>query len=353
MELKTIGIIGAGKMGQDIFYFLTDYDFKIKWMCNEKSFMLQKEKFNKKIGQKQKRGMIDENEANYKRENIKIINDYNELKDCDFIIETITEDLDKKKDLFKLLDTIVNEKCIIVSNSSGINPVYLMSSKKRGCKIVGLHFFYPVKLINFFELNKTVETDDLTVKTIIEFAEKIDKKVLVLDDKNHYLLNKVFLDFQSEAFILKKELNLSFSQIDHVIRKYIFPIGVFEFFDHVGIDVMFNAVKNYISEFENKEYYKIMTDELELMINSGNLGIKTNKGFYDYPYESKKEEPAVSEKSEILIKERLISVFLKSFDKYQKSSKIKPEILNEFIKVYMHSNIGPLEMINKNINYSL
>ncbi|MBN2546636.1 MAG: 3-hydroxyacyl-CoA dehydrogenase family protein, partial [Spirochaetes bacterium] len=257
----------------------------------------------------------------------------------------ISEDIDKKKKLFSMLDNIVDDSCIFTTNTSSLKPDELAPSQKRSSNFAGLHFFYPVKMKSMLELNKSSKTDDLTIKKINNFAKKINKKIIILEDDNCFLLNKIFLDFQSEAFNLKDEFNLNFLQIDHIIRKSIFPIGVFEFFDSVGIDVMYSAIKNYIKDYNNREYYINMVNMLKSMINNNELGKKTKKGFYDYKESAKNDEHFVSENIEKIINKRLISVFLKSFSKFQKSSKIKSEILNECIKDYMSCDYGPLEMI--------
>ena len=166
-EIKTIGIIGEGKMGTNLFYYLLDFGFSIIWVCSEEADIEKIIKsFNKKLKRSLDTGIMDETSCSKVKVNTIITNDLLQLHQCDLIIEAVSEDLTIKKRLFKDLDRIVNKDCIFASNSSSFIPSELLASEYRKDKLVGLHFFYPVSLscsfVSFLILEAELHLNNLS-----------------------------------------------------------------------------------------------------------------------------------------------------------------------------------------------
>ena len=199
---------------------------------------------------------------------------------CELIIEAINEELQAKQKLFKILDAIVSHECILTSNSSSINPSLLIPSENRKEKFAGLHFFYPVALKNIVEVILVPGSSRETLQELTSFLESIHRRFLVLEEKDGFILNRIFLHFQNEAFLLVNEKKASIMQIDRIVREFFFPIGVFEFFDSVGIDIMLASVKNYSKNDPSKDRFHPLILQFEELVYQGRLGTKKNGGFY-------------------------------------------------------------------------
>ncbi len=360
-SIKSIGVIGEGKMGTDIFYYLNDFDFQLVWIYKEKNVKDQLiKKFNKKINRLLKANIIGQKKYNIKLNKTIISDNINELSNCDIIIEAIFEDLDKKKELFNELDKVLKTDCILATNSSSLIPSKLLTNKNRIDKIIGLHFFYPIKYKNIVEFISTKHTHENIIIIINDLLNKINITPLILNEENAFPLNKIFLDFQALAFNIYQEGILSFKEIDELVKENIFPIGVFEFFDSVGNDIMLASIKNYIENYNNKDFYKPLIKRLEILVKQKRLGIKTNQGFYSY--ENKEESNDKITKSEIktnqyktIIINKLKYIFINSSYKYVENKMCSLDEIEYAMKEYLGIENGPVnlsENIGKNLIYS-
>jgi len=347
-EIKKIGIIGSGKMGTDIFYYLNDFNYNLIWICQYAEMIPDlKKKFEKRISRMLKSEIIDNNLFNNKLNNTIITNDLNELAESDLIIEAIFEELNEKIKLFTDIDGIVKEDCIFATNSSSFIPskIFKEVSQKRKKRAIGLHFFYPVKLKNVTEVFVTDLNESDIIRIIDNFLEAIKKFHLIINENSRFNLNKLFLIFQNEAFITAKEFGLSYREIDNIIKQNIFPMGVFELFDNVGIDVIYPSVKEFVSGMVDNYYFNDLLTTLKKMIDENKLGIKTNIGFYDYNEKKiyKSEENINSDE----IIERLLYIYINSVYIFLE---MLPNCKNEIeyaIMEYMDLEQSPFKLSNE------
>ncbi len=291
--LNKIGILGSGRMGESIFYHLNDFDYSLVWIFRKPDLRDKAiEKLHKKLRRMHKAGAFDDQTYNDKIEKTLIASDMAELNNCDLIIETIVEDAGIKASLFRELDSAVKKDCIFVSNSSSIKPARICPDSERRERFAGLHFFFPVRFNKSVEIMGTDACLPGTIRSLKKFTEDIDKKALVLPEKGAFILNKVFIYTQAQAFWAYRDRILSFKEIDELIKEHIFTMGTFEFLDHVGLDVILSAAKNYLEDMEHKDFITITIEEVQKIVDKGNLGVKSGRGFYSYNKEEKDEEPA-------------------------------------------------------------
>ena len=295
-DINVIGIIGAGKMGTNLFHYLLDFDFPITWVCSKQSDPDKLIKsFQKKIKRLMDAGLLDENSFIEKQNNIRITNDLEQIHKCDLIIETITENLDLKSQLFRKLDKIAGENCIFVSNSSSFTLSELLPSESRKDKIIGLHFFYFVAMKNIVEVIVSDLTSNDVVKNVNQFLRTIHMDPLIQNEDHSFILNRIFLDLQNEAYLIVHEGAITIRQIDMLVKKHFSPVGVFDFCDSVGIDIMLTSVLNYIKNYPDMDRYLLFTNELQRLVGSNKSGIKTGEGFYTYPAEILSEEEVLND----------------------------------------------------------
>jgi len=339
--IQSVGIIGEGKMGSNIFYYLLDFDFQLVWIGSPESNKAEMQKvFEKKLKRKHDTGIISPDQYRQKKSEIIISTDLNQLADCDLIIEAIPENLEQKKSLFSHLDGIARPDCILTSNSSSINPGKLVPSEKRKQAFTGLHFFYPLGLKNIVEIIFPESVSREVRKKVSLFVEKIQKKYLVLDENNSFILNRIFLDFQNEAYHLVENKHLSMENLDDLVKKHFFPFGVFDFMDSVGLDTMLTAIKNYTVNYPHKNYYEPLIHLLEKKVALGQLGKKTGKGFY--PSDGI-ENPDQDFPAEDIV-HHLKQSFQSSAKRFTMQSHSPIHEMNDAIKEYFELEKGPFEI---------
>lgn len=261
--IHTIGIIGSGKMGSDIFNYLSDFNLQLIWFTrNESHRDILRKTYQKKIKRQLKHGIIS-NELFELRNNYQITDDLNKLENCDLVIESVIEELDVKQELFKKLETIVKPSCILASNSSSIISSELSEDLNYKNRLVGLHFFYPIAFKNVVEIILSEYTDEITIQKIKFFLDKIKRFYIEQNEKSAFILNRFLLQIQIEAFKILKEKNLGFKQLDDIAKEYIPEFGLFEVMDHVGHNTMYNAILNYSRFDSDKKKYQLLLNELQ------------------------------------------------------------------------------------------
>jgi len=315
---------------------LLDFGFSIVWVCSKNADTDKLIKsFNKKINRSLDAGIIDEITHSKLLTNTIITSDLQQLKHCDLIIEAIPENFDLKKQLFPELERIAPDDCILASNSSSINPSDLSSSLSRKNRVIGLHFFYPVALKNIVEIIVPSGTAEDEIERVKQFLSRIKRDYLLLLENCSFILNKIFLDFQNVAFLIVSEEDMTFSQMDTLIKKYLFPAGVFDFCDGVGNDTMLASVQNYTRDYPDKDHYHKFTLELERLVKENKTGVKSGAGFYSYPLEAADNDLSLNEIIVERVVEILRSTLSSSIYRFSSLSGIAPAILNDAMKEYL------------------
>lgn len=338
--MDKVGITGAGKMGTAIFNYLLDFNFELVWVCSERNDV---EKIRRQFSRRIKRwfdtAIIDQ--VRYETLTKTIITiDLNELRDCDLIIEAITENLGLKKELFLKLDKIVKPGAVFSSNSSSINPSEMAPPGRRAGQFAGLHFFYPVALKNIVEFTVTPYTTGDTRASIGSFLSRINRCFITLSEQNSFMLNKIFLDFQNEAFLMVQSGSCTFMQMDQLVKKHFFPFGVFDFCDSVGLDTMLASICNYTLEYPDKLHYMPLISFLKSLTAAGKTGVKSQEGFYKYPLEEiTLQEPADA----VSMVDHLRNTWLSSAKRFTLQANIPLEDANHAIREYFDLARGPFD----------
>ena len=283
-KIQKIGIIGSGKMGSDIFNYLSDYTYKLVWFTrNYEHKDILRETFEKKIKRQLKHGIISQDIFEL-RNSFKITSQLTDLSDCDLIIESVIEDQTIKTELFKTIETIVKPSCILASNSSSIVPSVYSEELNRKNRIAGIHFFYPMAIKNITELIFSNQTDELTKESLRLFLESIKRFTIEQDEQNAFMLNRFLLEIQIKAYELHQSTTIDFKEIDEIAKQIIPDFGLFEVIDQVGHQTMYNSILNYSKMDVNKAKYQPLLAELNNRITAKQ---NNNKLFYDPDSQSK------------------------------------------------------------------
>jgi 3-hydroxybutyryl-CoA dehydrogenase len=282
MEIKKTGVIGSGAMGNGIAHVfgLAGYDVTVVDMSQE---ILDKaiEKIKKNMGRQLKKEMITQADMDAALGRIKTSTKLDDVGDSDLAVEAVPEDMSLKKDIFKKLDAVCKNECILASNTSSISIAKIADATKRPEKVIGMHFMNPVPMMTLVEIVRGASTSEETVKTVREISEKLGKTPVTVKDSPGFVANRILMPMINEAVWSLKEGVAEAKDIDTVMKLGMnHPMGPLALADLIGLDVCRSILEVMYEGFKDKKYEPCPL--LKEKVEGGQLGRKTGKGFYDY-----------------------------------------------------------------------
>jgi 3-hydroxybutyryl-CoA dehydrogenase len=284
MEIKTIGVLGAGVMGNGIAQVAAQAGYNVIMRDIEQRFVDGGLKnIDKFLSKSVEKGKMTADQRNGIMGRIKGTTDMGAMKDADFIVEVIIEVMEVKKKVFAELDGITKPDVILSSNTSSMSITEIAAATKRPDKVVGMHFFNPVPLMKLVEVIRGVGTNDETTAVTIDLAKKLGKEpVEVKVDVPGFLANRLMIANAIEAIKLYEQGIASKEDIDKAAKLGLnYPMGPFELMDLTGIDINYHVMDYFYKELpkENKWDPPLA---IKNMVRAGFLGRKTGKGWYEY-----------------------------------------------------------------------
>ena len=282
MEVKTVGVYGAGLMGRGIAQVALEGGYDVV-LYNHRTPTLEKgvagiqKGFDKKIA----KGKITEEKKAEMLGRLKATTDLNDLANVDIVFEAMIEDMELKKDAFAKLAPIVKPEAIFVSNTSSLSITELATASLRPEKFLGMHFFSPVPAMKLVEIITAYDTSADTIETGKAIAKGFGKEFVTVTDVPMFIANRVMCPMMNEAAILAGENVCSYEDIDKACELgYNLPMGPLKLADAIGIDIMISVMESLYQETADSKYrpahlYKVL-------YRAGRLGRKSGKGFYDY-----------------------------------------------------------------------
>jgi 3-hydroxybutyryl-CoA dehydrogenase len=282
MEIKKIGVVGAGIMGRGIAQVASQTGCDVVMTDIEMRFVEGGiKKIDSFLSKSVEKGKIDTKEKDAIMGRIKGTLDMADLKDVDFVVEAVIEDLELKKDVFKELDELCRPDVVLATNTSSMSITEIGVSTKRPDKVCGMHFFNPAPLMRLVEVIRGYSTSDETIKTATELAQKMGKTTVeVKKDSPGFIVNRILIPHFLEAIRIVEEGIASIEDVDKAVKNGLnYPMGPFELMDLTGIDIAY-FVSEYFYKELNKENKWVSPNLLKTMVRAGKLGKKTNGGWY-------------------------------------------------------------------------
>ena len=282
-----VSVIGAGTMGAGIAQIAATKGHEV---CLYDSFDGAIETAENKLKKILER--LVEKERISKQENEEILNRINfsnsleNIKGSELVIEAIIENLDIKQKVFSEIESLVDNNCIIASNTSSLSIASIASSCKKAERVVGIHFFNPAPLMPLVEIIPAVQTSEDTLNKAKSIIDSWEKLTVIAKDTPGFIVNRVARPFYGEAIRIYEEGVADFTTIDWALKEIGgFRMGPFELMDYIGNDINYTVTETVFAAFYFDQRYKPSFTQKRMM-EAGYLGRKSGRGYYDYSSEN-------------------------------------------------------------------
>jgi 3-hydroxybutyryl-CoA dehydrogenase len=282
MQIKSVGVIGAGQMGNGIAHVcaLAGFDVSLNDLSRER-IEAGLATINGNLARQVKSGKVTETERDQALKRIKLAPAYEDFGACDLVIESAVEDEQVKRGIFQSLCPHLGDGTLLATNTSSISITRLAASSDRPEKFMGIHFMNPVPLMELVELIRGIATDEPTFTTVKQFVAKLGKTIAVAEDFPAFIVNRILLPMINEAVYTLYEGVGNVEAIDTAMKLGAHhPMGPLELADFIGLDTCLSIMQVLYEGLADSKYRPCPL--LVKYVEAGWLGRKSNRGFYDY-----------------------------------------------------------------------
>ena len=282
MDVKTIGVIGAGTMGRGIAYAAAYGGYRtiledVSPEMLEQGIAYIRQNLEEGVA----RGKVTEEQRNIALANLTTSRSVEDpCREADLLIEAVPEEMEVKLEIFTLFDKFALPAAILASNTSSLSITELAAITFRAENCIGMHFFNPVPKMKLLEIVRALETSEATVQACAEVGRRMGKEVVVIRESPGFITSRINAMIGNEAFYMLQEGIASAADIDKALKLGLnHPMGPFELVDLVGLDVRLNILE-YLHKTLGEKYRP--SPLLSRYVKAGRLGRKSGRGVYDY-----------------------------------------------------------------------
>jgi 3-hydroxybutyryl-CoA dehydrogenase len=294
LNIKHIGVIGAGTMGSGIAQVCAVAKYKVTLIDLDPNQLDRAKKIiDDSLNRFARKDKLPESVSDIKAR----IDGSRQLavcENCDMVIEAVYEDIDIKTDIIQKISRAVSPAAIIGTNTSAISITTLAAGAVNPERVIGIHFFNPVPMLKAVEVIRGMQTNDHTMEMTTRFIDSLDKRPIAVNrDIPGFLLNRINLPSNLEAMRMVEQGIATIEDVDEGVKlAFGRPMGIFELGDLVGLDVTLNACDAIYAETKDSKYLPPVI--LRRMVKAGRLGKKVGQGWYEYSADGSKRSGPTS-----------------------------------------------------------
>jgi 3-hydroxybutyryl-CoA dehydrogenase len=280
-EVETVGVVGAGTMGNGIAQVAAASGYDVVMRDVERSFVDRgMDAIEDSLSRFVRRDDLTEAEADAVVDRVYGTTDLADLSTADLVVEAVVEDMDVKREVFADLDRVCDDDVVLATNTSTLSITTIAAATDRPELVVGLHFMNPVPVMTGVELVVGEKTDRAVVDTAHAFAESLGKETWEADDKPGFVTNRILMPWINEGVRAYDEGVADREDIDRGMKLGTnVPMGPLELADHIGLDVVLDASETLYDELGDRYKPAYL---VKRKVDAGDLGKKSGKGFYEY-----------------------------------------------------------------------
>jgi len=282
-------VVGAGTMGGEIAQVIAAAGLPVALKDVKQEFVDQGLEKAREVSQGQLGGLVKKEKISQEQADQQLeeivgrihgTTEYDGFSDVDFVIEAVPEKMEVKQSVFDELDVVTPGHAILASNTSSLSITEMGEATSRPDKVVGFHFFYPASVMRLIEVVEGDETSEDTMQSAANFAQQIRKQAIGCGEAPGFVVNRILNSATSEIWRVQDEEGLDVKDVDKIVQESkSAPMGPFFLADLLGLDTVLHVAEHLHESYGDRFFVSPAMKEL---VEAGNLGQKTGKGFYEH-----------------------------------------------------------------------
>ncbi|MEN3615162.1 3-hydroxyacyl-CoA dehydrogenase family protein [Plantactinospora sp. ZYX-F-223] len=283
MEIRTVGVVGAGTIGRGVAQDFAQHGFRVILVDSAEEQLVKARENIRHLSRFKHmfRGGNESSDSSTLLDSIESGTDLALLAEADFVVENVTENWEVKRSVHEAIDQICLPHVIFAVNTSAIPITRVASASNRPARVLGLHFMNPVPLIRTVEVVRGHHTSDESLEVAMNVLDRLGKEGIVVGDFPGFVTNRVLMLTINEAAFCLQDQVASAQEVDRIFKGcFGHRMGPLETADLIGLDTILNSIKVLYESYRDSKFRPAPL--LQRMVDAGLLGRKSGEGFYDY-----------------------------------------------------------------------